>query len=138
MGFSSRAWYQTSCSWDWETSLSSSCCQSNLCKLLLIPLGFSSRTRNQAGCSWDWECSLLSSSKQSNLCKLLLVPLSFSSRSWYQASSSWYWETSLPPATPLHLCVEMVLQLLDVGILLGQAEPGDCPRHGQLGTHQAG
>merc|ERR1719350_1039831 len=100
MGFSSRSRNKSrDCSGDGKSSLLPSSNQSNLCKLLLVPLGFSSRSWYQASSSWYWECSLLPSSNQSNLCKLLLIPLGFSSRTRNQAGCSWDWECSLLPAS---------------------------------------
>merc|ERR1719312_2322535 len=81
---------------DWKSSLLSSCSQSNLGKVLLVPLGLSSRSGNQSSCSRDWKCSLLSSCSQSNLGKLCLVPLSFTNRAGNKSrDGSWDWKSSL-------------------------------------------
>ena len=116
-----------------EGPLLSSCSQSNLCKLLLIPLSLSSGSGHQSSCSGNRKASLLSSSNQSYLRKLLLIPLSRSGRSGHQSCCSGNWKTSFPPAIPLHLSVEMVLQLLYVGKLLLQTQARDCAGHWQLG-----
>ena len=64
---------------------------------------------------------------------MLLVPLCFGRASRDQSSGAGDWEASLPPARPLDLCVEVLLQLEDVLVLLLQAQAGDGPRQGQLG-----
>merc|ERR1711862_420932 len=97
LSFSNRARNKTGDgSWNWKRPLLSSCNQSNLSKVLLVPLGLSSRSGNQSSCSRDWQCSILSSCSQSNLSKLCLVPLSFTNRARNKSRDcSWDWKCSL-------------------------------------------
>ena len=64
---------------------------------------------------------------------MLLIPLCFSRASRDQSGGAGDWKASLPPASPLDLGVEVLLQLEDVLVLLLQAQAGDGPRQGQLG-----
>ena len=68
-----------------------------------------------------------------SLYRSICLPLCFGRASRDQSGGAGDWEASPPPASPLDLGVEVLLQLEDVLVLLLQAQAGDGPRQGQLG-----
>ena len=68
----------------------------------------------------------------------ICLPLCFSSTTRDQSSGAGDWKASLPPARPLDLGVEVLLQLEDVLVLLLQAEAGDGAWHRELGHAHTG